>query len=357
MVENGPSIDRLARIARSRNFGWDGTNSSMQTSAIYAWNPSHAPVHLAFVEPQTFRGSGFPPDMMDRAFITESGPTYASGPQTRGKRIVECVLPGGDTPLSDPPRPFAEYIGTGKATAVALAAGPDGLYFSDFYRDQGASAPKDAGANIWRIRYVGPPPAGSGSGALADYFPTPDLSGTPVSRRDPAIDFTWPGSTAPAPGLPGDGFSARWRARVRPPVSDTWTFVTDSDDGVRLWVDGRLLINNWTDHAVAQNSASIDLVGGRAYDLVLEYYDRTGDGRIRLRWVSAGHPLETIPAERLEDPAAPPDDSDSRSRFSCGLLGAEAWLLAALAARAFRRRRRRAPPPGGATSAGPAASE
>ncbi|HXG61763.1 MAG TPA: PQQ-dependent sugar dehydrogenase [Planctomycetota bacterium] len=348
MVENGPSIDRLARIVAGRNFGWDGTNSSMLTQAIYAWNPSHAPVHLAFIEPQTFGGSGFPPEMMGRAFITESGPTYATGPQTLGKRIVECALPAGDTPLSDPPRLFAEYIGTGKATAVALAAGPDGLYFSDLYRDQGASSPKDAGAKIWRIRYAGTPPAGSGSGALAEYFPTPDLSGTPVVRRDPTIDFSWPGTTAPAPGLPGDGFSARWRARLRPPVSDTWTFVTDSDDGVRLRLNGRLLIDNWTDHAVTQNSASIDLVGGRAYDLVLEYYDRTGDGRVRLRWVSAGNPLETIPAERLEDPSAPADGPDSRSRFSCGLLGAEALLFAGFAARALRRRRRRAPPPDGA---------
>jgi glucose/arabinose dehydrogenase len=346
MVENGPSTDRLARILRGRNFGWDGQNSSMLHFAVHAWSPSHAPVHLAFVEPETFGGSGFPPEMMGRAFITESGPTYATGPQTRGKRIVECALAGGDTPLSESPRVFAEYIGTGKATAVALAAGPDGLYFSDLYRDQGAAAPKDAGAVIYRIRYAGPPPAGTGSGALAEYFPTPDLSGTPVSRRDPAIDFTWPGSTAPLPGIPGDGFSVRWRARLRPPATDVWTFVTDSDDGVRLRVNGQLLINNWTDHATAQNTGSIALEGGRAYDLVLEYYDRTGDGRIRLRWVSSSNPLETVPASRLEDPASPPpDDSDSRARFSCGLLGAEALLLGALA---LRRRRRRAPPPGGA---------
>lgn len=410
MVENGPSTDRLARISRNRNFGWDGTNSSMLNLALYAWTPSHAPVHLAFVEPETFGGSGFPADLMGRAFITESGPTYATGPQARGKRIVECVLAGGDTPLSEPPRAFAEYIGTGKATAVALAAGPDGLYFSDLYRDQGASAPKDAGAVVYRIRYVGLPLAGSGSGALGEYFPAPDLSGTPVSRRDPAIDFTWPGSTSPAPGIPGDGFSARWTARLRPPVSDTWTFVTDSDDGVRLWIDGQLLINNWADHATAQNSASLALEGGRTYDLVLEYYDRTGDGRIRLRWVGAGNPLEVLPAERLEDPdlrdndadgipnTADPDDdndgladfedhdrdgdghpdaderaagtdpddrssfprsggSDSGSRPSCGLFGAEALLLGMLAARGLRRPRRRAPRPGARTSADPAASE
>ncbi len=347
MVENGPSIDRLARILRGRNFGWDGNNSSMLTHAIYAWNPSHAPVHLAFIEPETFGGSGFPAEMTGRAFVTESGPTYATGPQARGKRIVECTLAGGDTPLSEPPRVFAEYIGTGKATAVALAAGPDGLYFSDLYRDQGAAAPKDAGAVIYRIRYVGPPPAGTGSGALAEYFPTPDLSGTPVSRRDSVIDFTWPGSTSPAPGIPGDGFSVRWRARLRPPATGVWTFVTDSDDGVRLRVNGEPLINNWTDHASTQNTGSIALEGGRTYDLVLEYYDRTGDGRIRLRWVSASNPLETVPASRLEDPAGPPpEDSDSRARFSCGLLGAEALLLGALG---LRRRRRRGPRPGAAT--------
>ncbi len=53
------------------------------------------------------------------------------------------------------PIPLIEYVGAGHATATALAAGPDGLYFADLYKDFGAATPIDAGANVFRIRYVG----------------------------------------------------------------------------------------------------------------------------------------------------------------------------------------------------------
>jgi len=63
---------------------------------------------------------------MDHAFVTESGPTYATGPQELGKRIVEFdPQPGGE--MGGHPHGLVEYTGTGKATAVGLAAGPDGL--------------------------------------------------------------------------------------------------------------------------------------------------------------------------------------------------------------------------------------
>jgi glucose/arabinose dehydrogenase len=158
-VENGPSTDRFALISGGSNFGWDGTNGSMQTLALYNWNPSHAPVNIAFVQPQTASGSGFPASKMDHAFVTESGPTWASGPQTLGKRIVEFAPdPGGA--LGAAPVPFVEYTGVGKATTAGLAAGTDGLYFTDLYRDTEYSSPIDGGANLLRVSYAPEPPAG-----------------------------------------------------------------------------------------------------------------------------------------------------------------------------------------------------
>src|SRR6185503_4332156 len=143
-----------------RNFGWDGTDESMSTFAIYNWNPSHAPVNGAFVQPSTFGGSGFPGDRMNRLYVTESGPTYATGPQALGKRIVEFTLDAAGA-VSAGPSTVVEYNGTGRATAVALAAGPDGLYFSDLYQDQGAATPTDAGAQILRLRWGVVPQGGS----------------------------------------------------------------------------------------------------------------------------------------------------------------------------------------------------
>lgn len=153
-VENGPGVDRLARIVAGRNYGWDGTNASMSNFAAYNWPLSVAPVNIAFVQPSTFAGSGFPPEKMDHAFVTESGPTYAPGPQLLGKRISEFVLDLDGNRVSGP-LPLIEYAGAGRATATALAAGPDGLYFADLYKDFGASSPIDRGANVFRVRWTG----------------------------------------------------------------------------------------------------------------------------------------------------------------------------------------------------------
>lgn len=154
IVENGPSIDRFTKTVAGRNYLWDGSNASMTNYAIYIWNPATAPVNIAFTEPATFGGSQFPTEKMDHAWVTESGPTYATGPVSNGKRITEFVLdPSGN--LVSGPTPLIEYEGSGKATVCALAAGPDGLYFSDLYKDLDYTSPVDRGANILRIRFVG----------------------------------------------------------------------------------------------------------------------------------------------------------------------------------------------------------
>ncbi|MCA9258446.1 MAG: PQQ-dependent sugar dehydrogenase, partial [Planctomycetales bacterium] len=153
-VENGPSVDRLAKISEGVNYLWDGTNESMRNLAIYNWDPSHAPVNIAFVQPETFGGSQFPPEMQDLAFVAESGPTYGTGPQVRGKRIVSFALDANGQ-LNDGPTTLVEYTGSGQGTVVGLTAGPDGLYFTELYKDQNAVTPIDGGARVFRVRYVG----------------------------------------------------------------------------------------------------------------------------------------------------------------------------------------------------------
>jgi hypothetical protein len=122
----------------------------MRNHALYNWDPSTGPVNLAFVQPETFGGSGFPAAKMGHAFVTESGPTYAEGQQDKGKRITEFVLDAAGNRLQGP-TPFVEYVGDGRATVVGLAAGPDGLYFTDLYRDLGATGPTQTGARVLRV--------------------------------------------------------------------------------------------------------------------------------------------------------------------------------------------------------------
>lgn len=174
-VENGPNVDRLAKVVAGRNYLWDGSNASMSNYAAYLWPVSPAPVNIAFIQAATFGGSGFPPEKTDHAFVTESGPTYAPGPQALGKRISEFVLDSAGN-LIGGPVPLIEYIGAGRATVTALAAGPDGLYFADLYRDFGAATPTDRGANVFRIRYTG----------IADFAAdtTSVVAGTAVTFQD-----------------------------------------------------------------------------------------------------------------------------------------------------------------------------
>lgn len=153
-VENGPATDRLAKVMAGRNYLWDGTDASMRNHAIYNWNLPVAPIQIAFTERERFGGSGFPENKLRSAFVTESGATWASGPQQYGKKISEFVI-GPDETLVSGPTTFAEYNGSGKATAAGLLAGPDGLFFTDLYKDYGQTSPLDAGANIIRIRWVG----------------------------------------------------------------------------------------------------------------------------------------------------------------------------------------------------------
>jgi glucose/arabinose dehydrogenase len=208
-VENGPSVDRIAKVVAGRNYLWDGSDASMTSYAAYNWPQTPAPVNIAFVQPGTFGGSGFPAEKSDHAFVTESGATYAPGPVGNGKRISEFAFDAAGV-LVLGPLPLVEYIGAGRATATALAAGPDGLYFADLYKDFGAATPIERGANVFRIRYAGlaefSADATSGEAGMAVAFT--DLSAVPAAsawhwefgdggvsdERHPVHEFRAPGS-------------------------------------------------------------------------------------------------------------------------------------------------------------------
>ena len=153
-VENGPGTDRMAKVVAGRNYLWDGSDASMSNFAAYKWFPSHAPVNIVFVQASAFGGSRFPAEKLGHAFVTESGPTYAPGPQEIGKRISEFVL-DADGALTSGPLPLIEYVGAGRGTAVGLAAGPDGLYFTDLYKNFGAATPTAPGASVLRVFWTG----------------------------------------------------------------------------------------------------------------------------------------------------------------------------------------------------------
>ena len=158
VVENGNSLDRMVDLVAGASYGWAGNDSTHVQFSKYIWSPATAPVNIDFVDSTRFGGSMFPAEALGSAFVSLSGSTYAAGPQQRAKSIVEftdLLTLGGDGKLAVQPSNFVKYNGTGRATVSAVAAGPDGLYFSDLYEDTGAGGATGSGANIYRVRYVG----------------------------------------------------------------------------------------------------------------------------------------------------------------------------------------------------------
>ncbi|MGE3507817.1 MAG: PA14 domain-containing protein, partial [Vicinamibacterales bacterium] len=145
--------------------------------------------------------------------------------------------------------------------------------------------------------------AATGTGLTGQYYN--DTGATffttlALTRVDPTINFSW-SRGSPGPGVLEDNFSVRWTGQVQAPVTGNVLFRTASDDGVRVWVNGVQIINNWTDHALTNNtSAAIPMVAGTRYDIRVEYYERTSAATIRLLWSYPGQTTYVaVPQSRL----------------------------------------------------------
>jgi hypothetical protein len=123
-----------------------------------------------------------------------------------------------------------------------------------------------------------------------EYFANRELQGDPVLvRNDGYVDFNW-GEGSPAPTIPVNGFSARW-ARTRQFREGTFHFTITVDDGVRLWVDDTLLINEWHD-GQATYAADLHLTQG-THALRIEYYENLGGALIQFDWQQVEEPTPT----------------------------------------------------------------
>ncbi|MEM9820683.1 MAG: PA14 domain-containing protein [Bacteroidota bacterium] len=137
-----------------------------------------------------------------------------------------------------------------------------------------------------------------GSGLTANYFNNNDFTNPVLERVDPQINFNW-GTGSPDASIGANTFSVRWEGDIQVPRNGTYSFYTNSDDGVRLWVDDRLMIDNWTLHGPTEDIGMITLDGGQAYNIRLEYFEETGGAVIELSWSGPGILKELIPAQYL----------------------------------------------------------
>lgn len=186
--------------------------------------------------------------------------------------------------------PFASEVDF----AVDLKTGADGSLWVLTY----------GGGTLVRIRHAVTPPPGPRTvrGLAGNYFDGPAFSGAVVERLDGPIDFDF-GTGAPIPGLRPESYSIRWVGQIQVTTSGTYRFITESDDGVRLWVAGLRLVDNWGSHGVEEDSGTVALTAGRRYPVRLDYRQDSGEAVIRLSWEPPGAGRSLVPADVLFPPA------------------------------------------------------
>ena len=150
-------------------------------------------------------------------------------------------------------------------------------------------------------------PTGTGTGLQAQYFNSVDLNAASagLSRIDPTLDFHWHHGS-PDSSVSNTNFSARWTGQVQAESTGRYTFSTNSDDGVRLWVDGNQLVDHWSDHGATQDQGTIDLVAGQKYSIKMEYYQHAGNATAQLSWAADGIDQQIIPQSQLYAVGIPP---------------------------------------------------
>ncbi len=139
---------------------------------------------------------------------------------------------------------------------------------------------------------------GDGDGLATAIYSQPNFAGTPVSRVDPRLNHDWKGFS-PDINIPNDNFSARWSGSIASPFTENVTLTLRADDGVRLYIDNKLLINDWRDTASVDRTVVVAMKAGVKMPIRVEYYEGTGGANVQLFWKSASMPQNIVPQSQL----------------------------------------------------------
>lgn len=120
-------------------------------------------------------------------------------------------------------------------------------------------------------------------GLLGEYYNGENFEQKVLTRTDAQINFVW-NNVPPAPGVDPNVFSVRWTGKIQTPETGTYLFRAHVDDGIRVRVNGQLVINAWGLHDSERVGGRIYLEAGRQYDLQVEYFNAIREGEIQVYW-------------------------------------------------------------------------
>jgi len=139
--------------------------------------------------------------------------------------------------------------------------------------------------------------SGSGAGLAATYYDNKDFTAPILQRVDPMVNFDWK-ENAPDTALGADKFSVRWTGQVQAQFSEAYTFNVKADDGVRLWIDGKKVIDTWSKTG-SNKTLPIQMEAGRKYAITLDYFENKGPASVMLMWRSPSTPKMVVPMSQL----------------------------------------------------------
>jgi beta-glucosidase len=220
-------------------------------------------------------------------------------PLSRELRSVAVIGPTADEIMSL----LGNYYGTPAAPVTILqgireAVGPNTRVTYARGADLVAGREDARAVPVIEPKYLRPADGGgSGQGLKGEYFRGHDFTGQPnLTRVDPRVAFRWDrvsptddlvarGELAPERALGAEHFCIRWTGQLLPPVTGRYQIEVGADDGFRLYIDNRLVLDGWQTTARLQSkSALLDLQAGKPYDIRLEYFQDTRDAEVRLGW-------------------------------------------------------------------------
>lgn len=212
--------------------------------------------------------------------------------EAASKGIVLLKNQNGLLPINrDTVRSIAIIGGPAKNMQVGADGSPN---VTPFYKVQPFDGIKNASEPGTEIRYAPGSVAGSpvpasvlSGGWKAEYFNNRELQGAPVlTQTEPSIRNLGQGS--PVPGLSDVDYSIRWKGKLIAPKTGKYRFTLTADDGCRMFVDGKAIVNEWHVGGETDYVGSIDMVEGHTYDLRVEYYQQGGAAAFRFNWLTPG---------------------------------------------------------------------
>jgi len=171
-----------------------------------------------------------------------------------------------------------------------------------------AIKPGAVSSGIASAEFLNSSAIGSGTGLLGQYFANQLKTFVPpptLVRTDAVVNFNW-NTVSPDPSIPATDYTVRWTGMVQPQFNETYTFSTTTDDGVRLWVNGQLIIDEWIDQAPTTWSGTIALQAQQYYNIQMDFYQNQGGAVASLSWASPSTSQAIIPATQLYPVTNPP---------------------------------------------------